>query len=214
MLFGHWTVCNVYVMTVAGISKKVTALFNKYSDIQKNQCKKKSLKYWEKYDRFKDNQNRLFDIHGENNYVRAQDKFWEVEITAADKAFYNDPKDARKQFCTKNVDPNWRARQERRKKRRQRSRVESYNADEVKGVNFGEEPNCSNHEDNVQVDAHYNIEEDQQNSSPPSKKEYEYVPTTRDEADDGFPAKYPYPRDGLRGMKLELYATMHTLKAK
>lgn len=47
LLFGHWTDCNAYPMTVAGISKKVAALFNKYKDIQKYQCKKKSLKYWE-----------------------------------------------------------------------------------------------------------------------------------------------------------------------
>ena len=81
-------------------------------------------------------------------------------------------------------------------------------------MNFKEEPNCSNHEDIVQVDVDYNIEEDLQNSSPPSKKKYDYVPTIRDEADDGFPEKYRYPRDGLRGVKLELYAVMHTLKAK
>ena len=89
MLFGHWTDCNAYPMTVAGISKKVTALFNKYRDIEKYQCQKKSLKYWEKYDSFKDKQNKLFDIHGESNYVRAQEKLWEAEMNAADKAFYN-----------------------------------------------------------------------------------------------------------------------------
>ena len=52
-------------------------------------------------------------------------------------------------------------------------------------MNFEEEPNCSNHENNVQVDA--NIEEDLQISSPPKKKKYEYVPTLCDEPDDGFP---------------------------
>ena len=111
----------------------------------------------------------MFDIHGESNYVRAQEKSWKVEINAADKAFYNDQKDEQKQFCTRNVDPKWRARQERRKKRQEQSRVESYNASELKGVNFEDEPNCSNHENNVQVDA--NIEEDLQISSPPRKKE-------------------------------------------
>ena len=39
----------------------------------------------------------------------------------------------------------------RSKKRRERSRVESYNADEFKGVSFEEEPSCSNHEDNVHI---------------------------------------------------------------
>ena len=115
------------------------------------------------------------DIHRESNYVKAQEKFWEVEMTAADKAFYNDQKDEYKQFCTRNVDPKWCARQERRKKRRKQSRVESYNADELKGVNFKEELNCSNHEDNVQVDTNYNFEEGLQNSSLPRKKKYEYV---------------------------------------
>ena len=46
------------------------------------------------------------------------------------------------------------------------------------------------------------------------KKKYEYVSTIHKEEDDGFPEKYCYPRDGLRGVKLELYATMHSLKAK
>ena len=40
------------------------------------------MKYWEKYDSFTDEQNKLFDIHGESDCVRAQKKFWEVEITA------------------------------------------------------------------------------------------------------------------------------------
>ena len=71
--------------------------------------------------------------------------------------------------------PKWRARQKRRNKQRERSRVELYNVDQFKGVNFKEEPNCSNHEDIVQVDVDYNIEEDLQNSSPPSKKIYRIV---------------------------------------
>ena len=33
-------------------------------------------------------------------------------------------------------------------------------------------------------------------------------------ADDGFPGKYCYSHDDLRGVKLELYATVHTLTAK
>ena len=33
------------------------------------------------------------DIHRESNYVKAQENFWEVEMTAANKAFYNDQKD-------------------------------------------------------------------------------------------------------------------------
>ena len=43
---------------------------------------------------------------------------------------------------------------------------------------------CSNHEDNVQVDADYNTEEDLQNSLLPRKKKYEYAPAIRDEAGD------------------------------
>ena len=65
----------------------------------------------------------------------------------------------------------------------------------------------------VQVDTDYNID-DLQNSSPPRKKKYEYVPTIRYKADYGFPGKYCYSHDVLRGVKLALYATVHTLTAK
>ena len=121
-LFGHWTHCNVYPARILGeIMYKVKKMYDDYRYLKKYEKLKKTQNYWTKYELFIKTQNSLFDIHGDATYVSLQEKFWGVTMTDRDKQFYEDQKNARIEYCTRNVDPIWRRSQERKQKRCNRS---------------------------------------------------------------------------------------------
>ena len=229
-LFCHWIHCNVYPKTMQAIAERIKTMFTMYGDLKRSTNKTKTDAYWEKYIEFMKTQTSLFDVRDEDSVsTAAQEKFWGVTMTDKDESFYQDQKSgARREYCTRSVDPRWRANHDRKLKRLQRTRNESYDSADLTGVSWTEHSEevsevSKEHEDSV-VCEETSTSTDATVEVPQSgkKRKYEFV-DVQDDADDDLPQQYRNIRrssgkrtrnDGQRSVRPEIYYVAGILSSK
>ena len=156
-------------------------------------------------------------------------------MTDNDKSFYLDQKSGdRKEFCTRSVDPRWRANHDRKMKRLHRSRKESYESDGLTGVTWSDDSEevskVSEEQDPVVCretsGASHTTDEVRQSGI---KRKYEYI-DVQDDVDDDLPEEYrnirrssgrrssndgqPARNDGQRSVRPEIYYVAGILSSK
>ena len=83
----QWIYCNVYPLSLPAITRRIKTMVTDYDYFTKytNQQKKKT--YWEKYSKFVETQNSLFDILADVESRAAQGRQWGVMITETEIEF-------------------------------------------------------------------------------------------------------------------------------
>jgi hypothetical protein len=113
LVYSKWWHDTVYCITMDGIVYKMTELYKQYKDgwLRLKQGRDKSVAA-EKYKELVEKKNHLFDIFpsdpklGEKRREHCQ-LDWGVNMSQAEKSYYEDQKIERKQHCDRAVDSVW-----------------------------------------------------------------------------------------------------------
>jgi len=201
----HWIFCNIYPLTINGVSKKIESMFTEYKFLKNYVNAKKGEKYWNRYEVFTKQQNDLFDIISSDERKKVQEKLWGVKMTNDDFEFYeNQKKTPQIGYCDNFVDRKWNLSKMKKLNRERRVRNEYMDfpiSTQSQDIDDGDE---SDHFDN---DKEYAISPEQK------RAKYEYVKVFSDEVDDNLPSQYRHIRLSQRSVRPEVYTLMHKLKS-
>ena len=208
----QWIYCNVYPITIGSAIKTIETMDQYFKTLKKSASKPKiSDTHWSNYSQFIKNQNTLFDIRASKERTKVQESLWGVKMTNEDEQFYlNQKKTPRVGYSSGYVDRKWKLSKQRKEKRENRSRNESYDNDSFTNPTQIEEDNA---DDLVFEEITYEDKNDNEFIAPPQKRlKYSYHEELDDDSDD-LPPKYRHPRSGPRKVRPELYALMNYLSA-
>ena len=206
----HWIFCNVYPQTLKTIKKKLQECLDQYQQLKKTQRQKRGRTYHERLDLFVKSCDTLFDIIGDKDQIKAQEKFWNVKMTNDDHEFYsNQCQIPRIGYCTNFVCRKWEIANTRKVEREKqfmsrqeksaeyKESVKPVSADSISDGEIG---------DSCESDCEFQ-------PSPSKKTKYEYINTPVNENDE-MPEQYRYIRDGPRSVKKEYYVLLQKLMSQ
>ena len=122
----QWVRCNVYLLPLSTVERRLSVLFDEYSAIKK--FSSKSEGYWMKATPFLLKLKNLFDIPASDSYRKLCEAIWNVKMSKEDFSFYsNQQKCPPIGYCSSAIDRNWDRSMKRKQKRENRTRNEQLN---------------------------------------------------------------------------------------
>ena len=153
---------------------------------------------------------QLFDIPASDTYRKLCEATWNVKMSTADFAFYNNQKKTPPVgYCSSTVDRNWDKSMKRKEKRNNRTRNEQYDDNSGGVVN----PSIENigSEDVIKMDDDQYDQDFIDDVDKKLKRKYQAV---IDDKDDDLPYKYRHIRHGLCSVRPQVYKVIKILQAK
>lgn len=204
----HWIFCNIYPQTLKTIKLKLQECLNEYQYLKKVSKKKRGKTYYTKLDLFVQSCGTLFDIIGDEDQIKKQEKSWNVRMTNEDHLFYNNQcQTPRIGYCTNFVCRKWEISNIRKAEREEKWRSRQDKAEAYKQflepvTSFSDEENGNSHESDSEF-----------KPSPCKKLRYEYIDTPIIENDE-MPQQYRFIRDGPRSVRREYYVLVQKLTSQ
>ena len=123
----HWIYCNVYPWTINSIKRHIDSMLKEYRYLCRIPNEKKKETYWKRYTNFVKEQSLMFDIIASPDNIKTQEELWGVKMVNDDRTFYENQKLTTPiGGCEAFAQRKWELSRKRALKRKERSRVESY----------------------------------------------------------------------------------------
>ena len=212
-----WILCSVYTIRHLHIVKRLRALFKEYKNLLKvTKSRRGQLQSFQNnLLKFKTTLDELFDIKCEDvNRIRNEGYYWGVKMEDEEVKFYQMQKLCPPQGCCSNtVDRHSEAKSRRMRKSLQEptrgvpKEHEQSEMDEL-AIEFIE-----NELSEEQRKEKNNDDKDEDfESAAFEQRRYSFTPSVED-PDDPIPMEYRHVRDGLRGVRPEVYKVAHKLES-
>ena len=117
-LMNRWICSNVYPKTRKTVQKLLDDKLSKLKHLKDYPKQRKGDTYWKEYSLFISECKQLFDILGDNERIKRQEKLWGIKMTEKDWLFYENMKFERQIGYYGPEDPKW-AKTELRKQKTQ-----------------------------------------------------------------------------------------------
>ena len=212
-VYSKWWHDTIYCISLEGIIHRITSLHKQVKEGWKRlKAGRINSDPAKKYKEIVDSKNKLFDIFPED-FLRMQkcEKDWGVKMSPAEKAYYEDQKNERKQYCDRAVDPVWYTammRKQRERERNEKAKEEmaglmsykSLSEIETALADSGEilEPSPEKVDENFNDVEEINLEE--------KKRKLSF-----EDKDDALPLEYRHVRDSARKVKDKVYRVLADL---
>ena len=207
-----WIYCNVYPLTVNAVKKRIDCIFDKYLYLMKMSNNKKKETYCNQYFVFINNQTSIRDTIADPKFIQIQQEQWGVTMTDKEKMFYeNQKKNPPMERSESFADRQWEIANQRRQKRKECSRNESY-GDKSFGWESEKEIQMVIGDDLMYEDN--DKDEDQDFTAmkeTDQKKRYVFVDEV-DDLEDDSPYKYRHTQTGPRSIRPEYYTVKSILQ--
>ena len=228
----HWISHNVYPITKKSVVTRLQKTFNCFRKLSRTDISKRKDTWLEDYEDFKATAGKLFDIFNEDESQRKKlEDQYGVPMMDDEYDYLQSMRSDRKAEC-RGKDSKWHRDEEKNKSQRQdyinkqNSSFQTVTANDLSGQSEDSDDN------QTECDSDFIIEHSGANESPPAKKKFSYK-SSSDKSDshshiatrssatsvsepqkqtDPIPRKYRHIRDGLRGVRDEVYQTMAELE--
>ena len=216
LIYTKWWHDTVYCITISGIVKKVTKLWKEYREgVKRMNAGRDTSTATQKYKDICRDKDKLFDVFANEKERKDQCELeWGVKMSPAEKAYYEDQKEERKQFCDRAVDPVWYTATMKKQRLKERSEVSRREMQSLMEYKSMEEIDQMLLEDgDIQEEIPVKEDTDDENNYEVDSLVEKRKLTMEDE-DDALPLRYRHIRDSERKVKEEVYRTIGDLMGK